>query len=93
MRHADGSYGEGLNEVAARFHSYIRRVHRDHAVAEHTIALLMELARQVGKLDRQVKTGDWDGADVLSLYGSPNPTSPAIGLLRSIWNIRANNLI
>ena len=35
----------------------------DHAVAEHTIALLMELARQVGKLDRQVKTGDWDGAD------------------------------
>ena len=27
----------------------------DHAVAEHTIALLMELARQVGKLDRQVK--------------------------------------
>ena len=31
----------------------------DHAVAEHTIALLMELARQVGKLDRQVKEGNW----------------------------------
>ena len=28
----------------------------DHAVAEHTIALLMELARQVGKLDRQDNT-------------------------------------
>lgn len=41
----------------------------DHAVAEHTIALLMELARQVGKLDRQVKTGDWDGADGYELYG------------------------
>ena len=24
-----GSYGEGLNEVASRFHGYIRRVHRD----------------------------------------------------------------
>lgn len=36
---------------------------------EHTIALLMELARQVGKLDRQVKTGDWDGADGYELYG------------------------
>ena len=32
-----GSYGEGLNEVAARFHSYIRRVHRDW-LAEHNIA-------------------------------------------------------
>ena len=38
-------------------------------MAEHTIALLMELARQVGKLDRQVKTGDWDGADGYELYG------------------------
>ena len=32
-----GSYGEGLNEVAARFHGYIRRVHRDWLV-EHNIA-------------------------------------------------------
>ena len=32
-----GSYGEGLNEVAARFHGYIRRVHRDWLVA-HNIA-------------------------------------------------------
>lgn len=32
-----GSYGEGLNEVAARFHNYIRRVHRDW-LAEHNIA-------------------------------------------------------
>ena len=32
-----GSYGEGLNEVAARFHGYIRRVHRDW-LAEHNIA-------------------------------------------------------
>ena len=41
----------------------------DHAVAEHTIALLMELARQVGKLDRQVKEGNWGGADGYELYG------------------------
>ena len=41
----------------------------DHAVAEHTIALLMELARQVGKLDRQVKEGNWDGVDGYELYG------------------------
>ena len=32
-----GSYGEGLNEVASRFHGYIRRVHRDW-LAEHNIA-------------------------------------------------------
>ncbi len=32
-----GSYGEGLNEVASRFHSYLRRVHRDW-LAEHNIA-------------------------------------------------------
>lgn len=36
---------------------------------EHTIALLMELARQVGKLDRQVKEGNWDGVDGYELYG------------------------
>lgn len=35
----------------------------------HTIALLMELARQVGKLDRQVKEGNWDGVDGYELYG------------------------
>ena len=32
-----GSYGEGLNEVASRFHGYIRRVHRDWLV-DHGIA-------------------------------------------------------
>ena len=32
-----GSYGEGLNEVASRFHRYIRRVHRDWLV-DHGIA-------------------------------------------------------
>lgn len=32
-----GSYGEGLNEVASRFHAYIRNVHRDWR-AEHNIA-------------------------------------------------------
>ena len=32
-----GSYGEGLNEVASHFHSYLRRVHRDW-LTEHNIA-------------------------------------------------------
>ena len=41
----------------------------DHAVAEHAMALLMELTRHAGKLDRQVKQGDWDGADGFELFG------------------------
>ncbi len=41
----------------------------DHAVAEHTMALLMELARHVGDLDREVKGGGWDGNDGYELYG------------------------
>ena len=31
----------------------------DHAVAEHTFALLFELIRRVGQLDKDVKAGNW----------------------------------
>ena len=41
----------------------------DHAVAEHTMALLMELTRHVGQLDREVKAGDWAGNDGYELFG------------------------
>ena len=41
----------------------------DHAVAEHTMALMMELTRHAGMLDAQVKKGDWNGADGFELFG------------------------
>ena len=41
----------------------------DHAVAEHAFALIMELARQVGRLDAQVRRGDWGGIDGIGLHG------------------------
>ena len=44
----------------------------DHAVAEHAMALLMELTRHAGALDMQVKQGDWDelisNSDVVSVH-------------------------
>lgn len=41
----------------------------DHAVAEHAFALIMELARQVGRLDAEVRRGDWGGIDGIGLHG------------------------
>jgi phosphoglycerate dehydrogenase-like enzyme len=41
----------------------------DHAVAEHAFALIMELTRQVGRLDAQVRRGDWGGIDGIGLHG------------------------
>ena len=41
----------------------------DHAVAEHTFALLLELARHVGRLNEQVRSGSWSGADGFALSG------------------------
>ncbi|MBW3091591.1 D-2-hydroxyacid dehydrogenase family protein [Bifidobacterium sp. 82T10] len=41
----------------------------DHAVAEHTFALLLELAREVGRLNAEVRAGDWTGADGYALHG------------------------
>ena len=40
----------------------------DHAVAEHTFALLFELAREVGRLNAEVRAGDWTGADGYALH-------------------------
>ncbi|PJM79579.1 MULTISPECIES: D-2-hydroxyacid dehydrogenase family protein [Bifidobacterium] len=43
----------------------------DHAVAEHTFALLFELIRRTGTLDKDVKDGNWAwaGGDGLQLAG------------------------
>ncbi|KFI92637.1 putative 2-hydroxyacid dehydrogenase [Bifidobacterium saguini DSM 23967] len=43
----------------------------DHAVAEHTFALMLELVRRTGRLDADVKVGNWAwaGGDGLQLAG------------------------
>ncbi|KAB7789352.1 D-2-hydroxyacid dehydrogenase family protein [Bifidobacterium cebidarum] len=43
----------------------------DHAVAEHTFALMLELVRRTGQLDADVKAGNWAwaGGDGLQLAG------------------------
>ncbi|MBT1175948.1 D-2-hydroxyacid dehydrogenase family protein [Bifidobacterium sp. LC6] len=43
----------------------------DHAVAEHTFALMLELVRRTGQLDANVKAGSWSwaGGDGLQLAG------------------------
>lgn len=40
----------------------------DHAVAEHAFALVMEIARHVGKLDHDMRDGQWAGMDGLDLH-------------------------
>ncbi len=40
----------------------------DHAVAEHAFALIMELSKHVGLLDRDMREGQWEGIDGLDLY-------------------------
>ena len=59
----------------------------DHAVAEHAFALIMELTRQVGRLDEQVRRDDWGGIDGIGLhgkrlglvgFGGPSPASPMV---------------
>jgi phosphoglycerate dehydrogenase-like enzyme len=39
------------------------------AVAEHTFALIMELARRVGRMDHTMHEGGWKGEDGISLEG------------------------
>ncbi|MBW3078868.1 D-2-hydroxyacid dehydrogenase family protein [Bifidobacterium simiiventris] len=41
----------------------------DHAVAEHTFALILELAREAGRLNAEVRSGDWTGAEGYALHG------------------------
>lgn len=41
----------------------------DHAVAEHAMALILELARHTGAMDRDMRAGRWQGSDGLSLHG------------------------
>ena len=68
----------------------------DHAVAEHAMALLMELTRHAGALDMQVKQGDWDGADGFELFGKKlgiiglgaigvKVANAAVGLDMEVW--------
>lgn len=39
------------------------------AVAEFTFALMLELTRHVGKLDQEVRAGNWDGMPATDLHG------------------------
>ncbi len=41
----------------------------DHAVAEHAMALVLELARHAGALDADVRAGHWLGSEGISLHG------------------------
>lgn len=41
----------------------------DSAVAEHAFALILELAREVGRLNMQVHAGSWQGSDGIGLHG------------------------
>ncbi|PAU70156.1 2-hydroxyacid dehydrogenase [Bifidobacterium italicum] len=45
------------------------RHYGDAAVAEFTFALILELARRVGDLDRELRAGDWDGVSSVELAG------------------------
>ncbi|MGO1260660.1 MAG: D-2-hydroxyacid dehydrogenase family protein [Bifidobacterium mongoliense] len=40
----------------------------NHAVAEHAFGLIMELTKHVGRLDREMREGQWAGMDGLDLY-------------------------
>lgn len=45
------------------------RHYGDAAVAEFTFALILELARRVGDLDRELRAGDWSGTSSVELAG------------------------
>lgn len=45
------------------------RHYGDAAVAEFAFALMLEITRRVGALDRQLRDGSWDGAPGLDLNG------------------------
>lgn len=45
------------------------RHYGDAAVAEFTFALILELARRVGDLDRELRAGDWNGMSSIELAG------------------------
>ncbi|MEE0654824.1 D-2-hydroxyacid dehydrogenase family protein [uncultured Bifidobacterium sp.] len=45
------------------------RHYGDAAVAEFTFALILELARRVGDLDRELRAGDWNGVSSVELAG------------------------
>ena len=66
----------------------------DHAVAEHTFALLFELIRRVGQLDKDVKAGNWawasgDGLQLaaeLAALGEADHIAVAAAALRAEWH-------
>lgn len=58
-------------DLARRLDVRVCNVRRygDAAVAEFTIAMMLELSRHVGELDRRLRAGDWDGMPGLDLAG------------------------
>lgn len=41
----------------------------DASVAEHTIALMFEVARKIGRQDASMKRGEWEGVEGVDLHG------------------------
>jgi D-3-phosphoglycerate dehydrogenase len=56
-----------LRELGITVHTI--KGYGDTAVAEHTIALLFACAREVARMDREVRAGTWQPAEGMQLFG------------------------
>lgn len=78
----------------------------DNAVAEHTLALILELSRHVGTLNTQLHRGVWASADGVSLHGKTigiagfggigqtvTRMALSFGMKPLVWNSHANATI
>ena len=56
---------------AARRHIRVRRVHHyaDRTVAEHAFALLLSAARDIARMDRDIRAGRWSASEGFELAG------------------------
>ncbi len=67
-----------LAELALRgIHVHTIKGYGDTAVAEHTIALMLACCREIARMDRQVRSGNWSTLEGLQLFGK---TLGVIGL-------------
>ena len=67
-----------VDELKARgVHVHTIKGYGDTAVAEHTIALMFAAARDVARMDREVRTGIWTPQEGMQLHGK---TLGVIGL-------------